>query len=127
MNEAPICPYCGETSELKSTAVIYGGRDFGLAYICKNYPTCDAYVGVHRGTTKSKGTLANAELRELRKECHAIFDPIWKRGDMKRGRMYAELAKAMDLKEVHFGSFTVDQCKFFLKISGEIFYEDSRF
>ncbi|MFB5268120.1 zinc-finger-containing protein [Paenibacillus enshidis] len=37
-----------------------------------------AYVGVHDGTDIPLGRLANRELRELKKQCHALFDPVWK-------------------------------------------------
>jgi hypothetical protein len=37
-----------------------GGIDYGMIYYC---PKCRAYVGVHAGTDRAKGRLANAELR----------------------------------------------------------------
>ena len=36
------------------------GVDYGMIYYC---PQCGAYVGVHKGTDRAKGRLANAELR----------------------------------------------------------------
>lgn len=59
-----ICPYCRAKAELRDSEFVYGDRNYGKIYVCSNYPICDAYVGVHKGTQdKPKGTLANAELR----------------------------------------------------------------
>lgn len=108
------CPYCSGLAELKDSAIIYNGKSYGLVYVCENYPQCDSFVGVHKGTKRPKGTLANAELRELRKQCHKKFDPIWKSGKMKRPEAYKWLAQQMGLEEAHIGAFDVEQCKKFL-------------
>jgi hypothetical protein len=76
--------------------------------LCK---PCNAYVGVHKGTTKPLGILANAELREWKKKAHAAFDPIWKSGEMSRGKAYALLAKAMGVNEIHIGESNIETCK----------------
>lgn len=47
-------------------------------YICSGYPECDAYVGVHAGSLRPKGSLANGDLRHKRIETHRLFDAIWK-------------------------------------------------
>lgn len=110
------CPFCNSgIAYLKDNAILYGGRSFGNSYICQNYPKCDTYVGTHRGTNKPLGTLANAELRELRKKCHIKFDPIWECGKMKRKEAYRWLAKVMNLQEVHIAEFSKEQCKIFME------------
>ena len=69
-----ICPYCGgETAYIDSCRVY--GRSYGMMYICR---PCDAWVGVHKGTDKALGRLANKELREAKKEAHFWFDKIAK-------------------------------------------------
>ena len=79
IQNAPTCPYCKQKAVLQSSEVVYGkGRNFGNIWVCKNYPSCDSYVGCHKGGSIPLGTLANAELRELRKQAHALFDPLWK-------------------------------------------------
>ena len=40
---------------------------------------CLAWVGVHKGTEKALGELANATLRSVRNKAHREFDPLWKR------------------------------------------------
>jgi len=104
-----ICPYCNQSAELKDSSVIYG-KSYGLIYIC--FP-CNAYVGTHRGTNTPLGTLANSELRKLRKQCHSIFDIKWKSGKMSRFEAYVWLSKQLkiDINQCHIGMFDVDQCK----------------
>ena len=59
-----LCPYCKKETEYKDSSIIYG-KSYGMVYICS---TCDAYVGVHKGTDKALGRLADKKLRELKKE-----------------------------------------------------------
>ena len=61
-----ICPYCGKPTEYVDSSIIYG-RSYGMIYLCRD---CRAYVGVHKGTDQALGRLANAELREAKKEAH---------------------------------------------------------
>lgn len=56
-----ICPYCGQPTEYVDSAALYHGISYGMIYLCRK---CDAYVGVHRGTDKALGRLANRSLRE---------------------------------------------------------------
>ena len=101
------CPYCGKKQITISSTIIYGKNyNFGDMYACEDYPKCDTYCG--------KGaTLANRELRELRKKCHALFDIKWKTGQMKRGKCYGWLKKEMGLTrstDAHIARFNVEQC-----------------
>ena len=57
------CDYCGRQAEYVDSKVIYG-KSYGMMYLCRN---CMAYVGVHKGTDKPLGRLANAELRYWKK------------------------------------------------------------
>lgn len=61
-----ICPYCHVPTEYKNSIEVYG-VDYGMIYYC---PQCGAYVGVHKGTDRAKGRLANAELRRCKIEAH---------------------------------------------------------
>lgn len=74
------CDYCGRETEYVDSKVIYG-KSYGKIYLCRN---CMAYVGVHKGTDKPLGRLANAELRNWKKAAHAVFDPLWKYGLLSR-------------------------------------------
>ena len=103
------CDYCGRPAQFIDSAVVYG-RSYGMIYYC---PPCGAWVGVHRGTNKPLGRLANAELRDWKKKAHAAFDPLWQGGRMKRDAAYAWLARQMKLPEklTHIGMFDVSECK----------------
>ncbi len=70
----------------------------------KNYDNFNAYVGVHKGTKKELGRLADPELRELKKKAHLYFDYIWKKRIKQtkdynsRKKAYVWLSQQMKLK-----------------------------
>jgi hypothetical protein len=112
-----ICPYCGRQAKFVDSKVIYG-RSYGMIYLCKD---CDAYVGVHKGTDKPLGRLADKELRYWKMAAHDAFDPLWKSKSMKRNQAYKWLAGCMGLRpeETHIGMFDVSQCKKVIKICND--------
>jgi len=101
-----------------------------MIYLCR---PCNAYVGVHRGSNKPLGRLANAELRQWKQAAHAAFDPLWKTGRFrgKRNGAYKWLAAQMGLpvEETHIGMFDVEKCKRVIQIceKGELCYENVPF
>lgn len=69
------CPYCGRTAVLRKSSAVYKNRAIEeYLYVCSNYPACDSYVGVHKGTMIPKGSLANGALRHRRIVAHRYFD-----------------------------------------------------
>jgi hypothetical protein len=127
---SPQCPYCGEASVFKRTSEMVYRKDFGPIYLCRNYPRCDAYVGVHKNTTTPLGRLANRELREAKKLAHAHFDPLWqakikfqsgpkgKAKAMARTAAYTWLAQQLciDVSRCHIGEFDVEMCQKVVRI-----------
>ena len=115
--KSPICPYCNSPSVYVDSEEVYS-RSYGMIYLCR---PCRAWVGVHKGTTKPLGRLANAELREWKKRAHAAFDPLWKakierQGCSKRkarGKGYTWLASQLGIstEECHIGMFDVEMCR----------------
>ena len=105
------CDYCGRQAEYVDSKVVYG-KSYGMMYLCRN---CMAYVGVHKGTDKPLGRLANAELRYWKKRAHAVFDPLWQRGRFRghRNAAYGWLAQKMGLpvEQTQIGMFDVAQCR----------------
>ncbi len=92
----PRCPYCGGTTVLRGTEEIYlESREPGKLYVCKNYPRCDAYVRVQKGTLKPLGTMADGKLRALRRDAHKEFDKLHKFGYMTRDEAYLWLASQL--------------------------------
>lgn len=110
-----VCPYCDDKTEYKDSSIVYG-TSYGMIYICRR---CDAYVGVHKGTNKALGRLANRELREAKKKAHHYFDKLWqlkmKEGFNKghaRAKGYKWLSQQMDLHPdlTHIAMMDVAQC-----------------
>lgn len=113
-----ICPYCHVQTKYKNSIDIYG-VDYGMIYIC---PKCRAYVGVHRGTDKAKGRLANAELRKCKIEAHRYFDVIYKLGIMKRTEAYKWLSDQLGLppEYTHIGMFNPETCAKVVEVSKKL-------
>lgn len=112
-----FCPYCGKRSEYVDSKAVYYKRSYGMIYLCR---PCDAYVGVHKGSDKPLGRLANAELRKWKHAAHVAFDPLWERGRFRgrRNSAYHWLARQMGLppESTHIGMFDVAECKRVIQI-----------
>lgn len=57
--------------------------------------TCGNYVGCHHKTderTRPLGIIPTKELRAARGHIHALIDPLWKSGRIKRGKIYAMMS-----------------------------------
>ncbi len=113
------CPYCGGEVLIVHSSQIYGnGHDYGPMQVCANYPfKCDAYAGLG-------ATLANAELRGLRKSCHQRFDKMWQSGKTSRKQAYIWLQKVTKKspKLGHIALFNVKECHLLLSKLAEIGY-----
>lgn len=108
---APICPRCQVAAVRRSTSYVYG-RDYGRdLWVCPNYPRCDMFVGMHPDG-KPLGTMAGASLRRARNAAHAVFDPLWKSGQMRRPEAYEWLAGALGLavEDTHIALFDEAKC-----------------
>lgn len=117
--EGKLCPYCKKESVLIDSAVIYR-RSYGMIYFCE---TCGAYVGVHKGTDKALGRLANKELRGLKKQAHYYFDQLWDGNNrsMSRDSAYKWLSMKLGLppKYTHIGMFGEENCRNVINYSKE--------
>jgi len=107
--EGKICPYCKNKTEYVDSSVIYG-KSYGMIYLCKK---CDAYCGVHKNTSNSLGRLANAKLREAKKQAHLYFDKIWQLNIMTRTEAYKWLSETLGLlpEYTHIGMFSNKTCE----------------
>lgn len=80
-----LCPYCDGEAVLTPGRVVYPRRpDLWNKQFWRCRP-CDAWAGCRPGTERPLGRLANAELRQARREAHAAFDPLWKRKMEREG------------------------------------------
>lgn len=100
------CPYCGSPVVFRSADGIYydNSREVML-YVCSKYPECDAYVRVHVGTKIPVGTLANHELRTLRRMAHRYFNQLYLSGIMSKRDAYRWLGDLIGApqSEAHIG------------------------
>ena len=78
-----FCPYCKVVTELVSGDNIYPHRSKDVPrpkfldkkyYVCTNYK--DHYVVNYKDNVTALGRLADAELRALKSEGYAVFDPL---------------------------------------------------
>ncbi|MBE7723986.1 MAG: hypothetical protein E7244_05935 [Enterocloster citroniae] len=112
----PICPYCGRRSVLRPAEYVYGDHTISagsLLYVCSAYPECRAYVGVHEGSRRPKGTLADSELRNKRIRAHRAMDALVRAGCMNRDGVYIWLSSRLNLpyEETHIGYFSDYLCE----------------
>lgn len=120
------CPYCQGLAHLKPSSEVYQGNDFGMIYLCDNYPeACDAYAGVHQGDYLPLGQLSNTELRSLRRSVHRLIDPLWQERAYSRNVVYGFLAEKMDLPllECHVAMFDDAACKKVLSMRPKLMEE----
>jgi endogenous inhibitor of DNA gyrase (YacG/DUF329 family) len=119
------CPYCGQPALLVDDTEIYGRTYGGKMWLCRG---CTAWVGTHKGSKNHHplGRLATAELRELKIQTHALFDPLWRaaikhRGWSKnyaRGKAYRWLAEKMEIPvaECHVGMFDETRARLAIRV-----------
>ena len=108
------CPYCGGSAILRPATFVYGDKAIEeYVYVCTNFPECNSYVGVHCGTCKPKGTLANGDLRNLRIKAHKLFSRFWRCGIMSKKQAYYWLQYQFGLSEnqAHIGCFSQYMCR----------------
>lgn len=89
--EPPRCPYCGRRAVLRDASYVYGSHVYNpeqKLYVCAGYPACNSYVGVHLGSLRPKGSLANGTLRNKRILAHkALRRRLAKRHPDPQGRL----------------------------------------
>lgn len=115
-----VCDYCGRPAEKTLGRAIYPHRADLYSKVFYRCRPCDAYVGCHKDG-KPLGRLANRELRRWKSEAHAVFDPLWKSGNMDRHRAYAWLAEKLGLprEKTHIGMFDIDMCKKVIEVMND--------
>lgn len=108
------CDYCDRAAQYVDSILVYG-VSHGMIYHC---PNCQAWVGVHKGTNRPLGRLANAELRQWKMQAHKHFDLLWQAQGWTRSRAYKWLARKLNIsdQQCHIGMMDVAMCKKVVKI-----------
>ena len=103
------CP-CGSPMRLIHTEI-------GTFYGCIRYPDCDHKITAHKKTNEPMGTPAGPELRLLRRDCHVVFDRLWRGHSkhMSRDQAYQYLSGLMGVEDAHIASFDTADCHTFIK------------
>lgn len=100
------CPYCKSPVQLRSADGIYRDNPHHeKLFVCAQYPKCDAYVRAHPGTNIPLGSLANKELRFLRRKAHEQFNKLFQLGLMSKNDAYSWLAAILNVpkSQAHIG------------------------
>lgn len=105
------CNYCNNEAIWCENKTIYG-RNYGKSYMVYYCKPCDAYVGCHNNTKQPLGSLANKELRELRKKSKNMWiekcNIDWS-DSRSKANGYRDLRNRLGY-EFHFGESTKEQC-----------------
>jgi len=108
------CDVCGSKANYHSSNAIIYGKAYGTkgVWVCSNFPTCDSYVGTHPNG-KPLGRLKNKKSRELSKQAHSLFDPLWKgvvsqNQKQRRSEYYKLLSNKLNIqyKDCHFAQMS---------------------
>ena len=99
-----------------------------MLYVCSRYPECDAYVRVQPGTKLPLGTLANGDLRALRRQAHGQFDRLYKEGLMTKDGAYRWLGELLGLprSQAHIGCLGEYNCRLVVEKSRELLEKRGR-
>ena len=116
------CPHCDSVAILTSTEVIWRTFAPEALYLCPAYPGCDTYVRCHAGTNRPLGSLAGPRLRRLRKDAHAVFDPLWNQPGTLFGRdfAYQVAGDVLGVRDFHIGNLDEPGCRAFIDRIDEI-------
>jgi len=118
------CSYCGSPVILRSASGIYKeNKNDTMLYVCSKYPQCDAYIRTHPGTDIPVGSMANHELRTLRRSAHKAFDRIHYSGIMSKDDAYHWLAALLQSphSQAHIGHLGEYYCELVISESKKLF------
>ena len=92
------CCGCSQDTEanLVSGKEIYPHRPDLYSLPFWKCPVCNNFVGCHHKTknrTQPLGSIPTPQIRQARKNIHAVLDPLWKSGKMKRSELYSTLSE----------------------------------
>lgn len=93
-----FCVACGDhvQAELTTGADIYPHRPDLAELPFWRCAACGNFVGCHHKTRNRitpLGCIPTPELRELRKQIHAVLDPLWESGAHDRRTLYAKISE----------------------------------
>ena len=57
--------------------------------------TCRNFVGTHKGTDRPLGVIATTTMKARRMQIHALIDPLWRGGMIKRKKLYRIMSRIL--------------------------------
>lgn len=107
------CPDCGGAMPLVPKPASWSGKS-RLVYRC-NDPFCDGLMSA-RANGAPEGIPAPREVRQARKHCHAVFDPLWREahrmacyaGSEKTPKTYAIIGKTARRRAYRYMAWRLD-------------------
>lgn len=124
-NSSIYCCGCNATitARLTDGAEIYPHRKdlydlpFWKCDACKNY------VGCHHKTsnrTNPLGHISTPQLRKAKVHIHALIDPIWQKGLIPRGKLYAIISKKIGWSFHTANIKTIEEARKIYRVCAEI-------
>jgi len=103
MNREIRCCGCGKKVQARLTdgKEIYPHREDLADLPFWKCDACGNFVGCHHKTknrTQPLGCIPTPEIKEARQHIHALLDPIWQSGKMKRQEIYKVLSDELGWK-----------------------------
>lgn len=87
---------------------------------------CGNHVGTHHKTknrTKPLGNIPSDEIKRARIHIHALIDPEWKSGRMRRRQLYGKLSKALGYT-YHTGEIkTIEEARNIYRVAQKVIRE----
>lgn len=105
------CSYCKRPAERVTGKILYPHKKELYKKIFWRCSSCDASIGCKKDSDIPLGTLANAELRQLRMQAHHALDRIWKESLASRSYLYKLMSKDLNNSEpLHIGFSNNEKC-----------------
>lgn len=125
MTKTIFCMGCGKDVEarLSDGSERYPHRPDLADIPFWTHDECGTWVGTHHKTKNRLmplGILATPEMFKARVAIHDLIDPIWKSGDISRGRIYAYMKKQLGYN-YHTGEIrTMEEARKIWQIAAEL-------
>lgn len=109
--------------ELKSGKELYPHRPDLYSIKMYECPICHNRVGTHKGTTIPLGCIPTPEMKNARRLVHALIDPLWKSGKVKRKELYERISKELGYPYHTAKTVSMDELREVYKIGQKIWKE----
>lgn len=126
MRKELYCCNCNKDTDAKLVKgnIVYPHRpDLSHLYFWQ-CPACKGFVGTHKNSPEHKplGCIPTKELKSARKKLHFYMDRLWKSGNIKRSKLYAEISTYVGYTYHNGETRSIDECEKVLNYIKEKYY-----